>query len=113
MNPTVSQIKKATAGVFGIDALHMTTADRRRVVARPRQVAMYLSRQGKRRSLPAVAGHFRRDHTTVLHAIRRVEAFMAESIHFAVRVHMSAWAADYLASFDCIRSSKQAGRDEG
>jgi len=43
-------------------------------VARPRQVAMYLAKQLTPRSLPEIGRRFGgRDHTTVIHAVRRIE----------------------------------------
>ncbi|MEC7629308.1 MAG: helix-turn-helix domain-containing protein, partial [Pseudomonadota bacterium] len=44
-------------------------------VARPRQIAMYLSKQLTTRSLPEIGRKFGgRDHTTVIHAVRKVES---------------------------------------
>ena len=52
---------------------------RARVVARPRQVAMWLAKQITTRSLPDIGRRFGgRDHPTVLHAERRIEALKAE-----------------------------------
>jgi chromosomal replication initiator protein len=52
----------------------MTSARRGREVARPRQVAMYLSKQLTPKSLPDIGRRFGgRDHTTVIHGIRQVE----------------------------------------
>ena len=42
-------------------------------IARARQLAMYLSREATGRTLKSIAHEFNRDHSTVLHAIRRVE----------------------------------------
>ncbi|HBG33928.1 MAG TPA: chromosomal replication initiator protein DnaA, partial [Holosporales bacterium] len=50
-----------------------------RAVARPRQVAMYLTKILTTRSLPEIGRKFGgRDHTTVLHAVKKVEELMAE-----------------------------------
>ena len=52
----------------------MLSARRARAVARPRQVAMYLAKQLTARSLPEIGRKFGgRDHTTVIHAVRRIE----------------------------------------
>ena len=52
---------------------------RNRAVARPRQAAMWLAKQLTTRSLPDIGRRFGgRDHTTVLHAVRRIEALRAE-----------------------------------
>jgi len=56
----------------------MVSARRARAVARPRQVAMYLAKQLTPRSLPEIGRKFGgRDHTTVMHAIRRIEELRA------------------------------------
>jgi chromosomal replication initiator protein len=60
---------------------------RARRVARPRQVAMYLSRKLTTRSLPEIGRRFGgRDHTTVLHACRRIEALIGEDALFRQEV---------------------------
>ncbi|MCY4504938.1 MAG: chromosomal replication initiator protein DnaA, partial [Hyphomicrobiales bacterium] len=52
---------------------------RAREIARPRQVAMYLSKQLTRRSLPDIGRKFGgRDHTTVIHAVKRIENLRAD-----------------------------------
>jgi chromosomal replication initiator protein len=56
----------------------MTSARRARLVARPRQVAMYLAKQLTSRSLPEIGRKFGgRDHTTVMHAVRKIEELKA------------------------------------
>ena len=50
-----------------------------RSVARPRQIAMYLSKQLTTRSLPEIGRKFGgRDHTTVIHAVRKIEQLREE-----------------------------------
>jgi chromosomal replication initiator protein len=52
----------------------MHSPRRARAVARPRQVAMYLAKQLTSRSLPEIGRKFGgRDHTTVMHAVRRID----------------------------------------
>ena len=52
----------------------MHSARRARSVARPRQVAMYLAKQLTARSLPEIGKQFGgRDHTTVMHAVKRID----------------------------------------
>jgi chromosomal replication initiator protein len=56
----------------------MTSSRRARVVARPRQVAMYLAKQLTSRSLPEIGRKFGgRDHTTVMHAVKKIEELAA------------------------------------
>ena len=71
---TVDRIQRVVAEEFGIGLDDMVSKRRSRVVARPRQVAMYLCKKMTRRSLPDIGRRFGgRDHTTVMHAVKRVE----------------------------------------
>ncbi|HYM18228.1 MAG TPA: chromosomal replication initiator protein DnaA [Micropepsaceae bacterium] len=72
---TIEEIQKKTAEFYKLDLRELHSARRARRVARPRQVAMYLARELTSRSLPDIGRRFGgRDHTTVLHACRRIEA---------------------------------------
>jgi chromosomal replication initiator protein len=72
---TVDDIQKATAEQFGLKQADLISERRTRSVARPRQAAMWLAKQLTTRSLPDIGRRFGgRDHTTVLHAVRRIEA---------------------------------------
>jgi chromosomal replication initiator protein len=72
--PDARQVQEAVADRLEISVDELLSPSRRARVARARQLAMYLTRQLTTLSLPAIAEAFnRRDHTTVLHAIRRVE----------------------------------------
>jgi chromosomal replication initiator protein len=72
---TIEEIQKKTAEFYKLDLRELHSARRARRVARPRQVAMFLSRELTSRSLPDIGRRFGgRDHTTVLHACRRIEA---------------------------------------
>jgi chromosomal replication initiator protein len=72
---TVDEIQKACAAHYRIDPAEMRSKRRARAVARPRQVAMYLSKKMTPRSLPEIGRIFGgRDHSTVIHAIRTIEA---------------------------------------
>lgn len=71
---TVDDIQKAVAEHFGLKQADLLSERRTRAVARPRQAAMYLAKQLTTRSLPDIGRRFGgRDHTTVLHAVRRIE----------------------------------------
>lgn len=69
----IEEIQKKVAEYFKIRIADMRSPRRSLGVVRPRQVAMYLSKQLTTRSLPEIGRMFGRDHTTVLHAVRRVE----------------------------------------
>ena len=72
---TVDDIQKATADHFGLKQVDLISERRTRSVARPRQAAMWLAKKLTTRSLPDIGRRFGgRDHTTVLHAVRRIEA---------------------------------------
>ena len=70
----IEEIQKKVSQHFNIKMSDMSSARRSRTVARPRQVAMYLSKNLTSRSLPEIGRRFgNRDHTTVIHAVRKVE----------------------------------------
>lgn len=75
---TVDEIQKATSEHFGLKQADLISPGRARSLARPRQAAMWLAKQLTTRSLPDIGRRFGgRDHTTVLHAVRRIEELRA------------------------------------
>ena len=71
---TIEDIQKCVAEHYNVRIAEMHSARRARSVARPRQVAMYLAKQLTARSLPEIGRKFGgRDHTTVMHAVRRID----------------------------------------
>ncbi|MBE1236149.1 chromosomal replication initiator protein DnaA [Phaeovibrio sulfidiphilus] len=81
---SVAEIQKKVADHYQIRVQEMQSARRAQAVARPRQVAMYLAKNLTRLSLPAIGQAFGgRDHTTVLYALRKVQALMNEDREFA------------------------------
>ena len=75
---TIDEIQKRVAEHYKIKISDMQSARRARAVARPRQVAMYLAKQLTPRSLPEIGRRFGdRDHTTVIHAVRKIEELSA------------------------------------
>jgi chromosomal replication initiator protein len=86
---TIEEIQKRVAEHFNVKVSDMHSARRSRGVARPRQVAMYLSKLLTPRSLPEIGRKFGgRDHTTVMHAVRRVEELRASDASFAEDVEL-------------------------
>jgi len=74
---TIDEIQRRVAEHFNIRLSEMTSERRARAVARPRQIAMYLAKQLTTRSLPEIGRKFGgRDHTTVMHAVRKIEELM-------------------------------------
>ncbi len=75
---TIDEIMKKTCDHYNLRMSDMTSARRSRSVARPRQMAMYLSKKLTPRSYPEIGRKFGgKDHTTVLYAVRKIEALIA------------------------------------
>ena len=86
---TIEEIQKRVAEHFNIRVSDMHSARRARSVARPRQVAMYLAKQLTSRSLPEIGRKFGgRDHTTVMHAVRKVDELREIDSSFAEDVDL-------------------------
>jgi chromosomal replication initiator protein len=80
---TIEEIQKRVAEHYNIKFGDMHSPRRARAVARPRQVAMYLAKALTSRSLPEIGRKFGgRDHTTVMHAVRKVEELRATDPNF-------------------------------
>ena len=76
---TIDEIQRKVAEHYNLRLTDMHSARRSRNVARPRQVAMYLCKKLTTRSLPEIGRKFGgRDHTTVMHADRKIRQLMAE-----------------------------------
>lgn len=70
----VADIQAAVARHFGITVIDLISERRAVAIARPRQIAMYLAKRLTLRSLPDIGRRFGdRDHSTVIHAVRRIE----------------------------------------
>ncbi len=86
---TIEEIQKRVAEHYNIKVSEMHSARRSRAVARPRQVAMYLSKQLTARSLPEIGRKFGgRDHTTVMHAVKKVDELRQSDHSFAEDVEL-------------------------
>ena len=86
---TIEEIQKRVAEHFNIKISEMHSARRSRAVARPRQVAMYLAKQLTARSLPEIGRKFGgRDHTTVMHAVKKVDELRQSDHSFAEDVEL-------------------------
>jgi chromosomal replication initiator protein len=86
---TIEEIQKRVAEHFNVRVADMHSARRARAVARPRQVAMYLAKQLTSRSLPEIGRKFGgRDHTTVMHAVRKIEELRATDTSFSEDVEL-------------------------
>ena len=86
---TIEDIQKRVAAHFNVRLADMFSERRSRSVARPRQIAMYLAKQLTQRSLPEIGRKFGgRDHTTVMHAVRKVDELRAQDQAFAEDVEL-------------------------
>jgi len=86
---TIEEIQKRVAQHFNVRVSDMHSARRARSVARPRQVAMYLAKQLTSRSLPEIGRKFGgRDHTTVMHAVRKIDELRELDTGFAEDVEL-------------------------
>ena len=75
---TIEEIQRKVAEHYNIRLADMIGPKRLRTIARPRQVAMYLAKQLTPRSLPEIGRRFGgRDHTTIMHGVRKIEELMA------------------------------------
>lgn len=75
---TIDEIQRKVAEYYTVKLSDMMSARRAREVARPRQVAMYLAKKLTPRSLPEIGRRFGgRDHTTVMHAVKRIDELRA------------------------------------
>lgn len=88
---TVDDIQKTVADHYGLKQSDLLCERRTRAVARPRHVAMYLAKTLTTRSYPDIGRRFGgRDHTTVLHAVKRIETLKAEDTALAADIEVLA-----------------------
>lgn len=81
---TVDEIQKVVADHFNLKQADLLSERRTRAIARPRQIAMYLCKQHTTRSYPDIGRRFGgRDHTTVLHGVRKIEELMPKEEQIA------------------------------
>jgi chromosomal replication initiator protein len=86
---TIEEIQKKVAEHFNIRMADMVSSRKQRAIARPRQIAMFLSKRLTSRSLPEIGRKFGgRDHTTVMHAVRKVEELATQDPAFAEDVEL-------------------------
>ncbi|SFG94878.1 chromosomal replication initiator protein DnaA [Palleronia marisminoris] len=86
---TIDEIQRTVADHYMIRMSDLLGHKRNRVYARPRQVAMYLSKGLTNRSLPEIGRKFNgRDHTTIMYGVRRVEDLMAQDATLAEDVEL-------------------------
>ena len=86
---TVEEIQRKVSEHYNIRLSDMIGPKRLRTYARPRQIAMFLSKQLTSRSLPEIGRRFGgRDHTTVMHGVRRIEELRTQDGQIAEDLEM-------------------------
>lgn len=86
---TVEDIQKKVAERYNIKVSEMSSSRRHRNVARPRQIAMYLAKSLTPRSLADIGKKFgNKDHTTVMHAIKKVEELNQSDVEFREEIDL-------------------------
>ncbi|MEM8632035.1 MAG: chromosomal replication initiator protein DnaA [Pseudomonadota bacterium] len=81
---TIEEIQRRVSEHYNIRLSDIIGPKRVRTIARPRQIAMYLSKQLTSRSLPEIGRRFGgRDHTTVMHGVRKIEELKAHDNQIA------------------------------
>ena len=86
---SIDAIQREVARYYNIRQSEMHSKRRARGIVRPRQVAMYLAKDLTNHSYPQIGSRFGgRDHTTVMHAVRKIEDLIAEDKQFADDVGM-------------------------
>ena len=107
--PSIAAIQRGVAGHYGVRLLDLHSARRDQRVIWPRHVAMFLCRELTAHSLPAIGRQFgRRDHTSIMYALRRVAQRMAREPEEAEAIRA---LARKLAARAAPRRV-EAGRDE-
>lgn len=77
ITPKIISVIRDTSAYYGVSVMDVLSHRRTADVMRPRQIAMYLAKTLTLRSLPEIGRRFGgRDHTTVLHAVRKIEALI-------------------------------------
>jgi chromosomal replication initiator protein len=85
----IEDIQRVVARQYNVSRSDLLSSRRTANVVRPRQVAMYLAKTLTLRSLPEIGRRFGgRDHTTVLHAVRKIEALVSKDVALSDEVEL-------------------------
>ncbi len=80
------EIQKVVAKYYNLSLEDLKSTRRDRCIARPRQIAMYLTKTLTPLSLPDIALCFKRDHTTIIHAVKTIEGLMERDTKLAQHI---------------------------
>ena len=85
----IEDIQKLVASHYNVSRADILSSRRTANVVRPRQIAMYLAKTLTLRSLPEIGRRFGgRDHTTVLHAVRKIESLVGNDNVLAEEIEL-------------------------
>ena len=85
----IEDIQRVVARHFNVSKADLLSSRRTRTIVRPRQIAMYLAKMLTPRSLPEIGRRFGgRDHTTVLHAVRKIEGLIEGDMTLADEIEL-------------------------
>jgi chromosomal replication initiator protein len=85
----IEDIQRLVASHYNVSKSDILSSRRTATVVRPRQIAMYLSKSLTLRSLPEIGRRFGgRDHTTVLHAVRKIESLTGQDVTLAGEIDL-------------------------
>ena len=85
---SINEIKTKVAGFYKIKASDLTSPSREKCIAVPRQIAMYIAKTLTTKSYPEIAKEFNRDHTTVIHGVKKVESLLKEDKNIYEQINM-------------------------
>ena len=86
---SIENIQKTVADFYKIKVADMYSKKRPASIARPRQIAMYLAKEMTQKSLPEIGDNFGgRDHTTVLHAVRKIGGERQKNTELNQQLHV-------------------------
>ncbi|HQU16659.1 MAG TPA: helix-turn-helix domain-containing protein [Gammaproteobacteria bacterium] len=108
--PSIETIQRYCAGTFGVTLIDLKSDRRDAPTVRARHAAMWLARHLTPHSLPMIARHFYRDHTTVLHAVQRVQGRMQADPETAGTMTTLAAELGRLAQSDAANPAKEQGQ---
>jgi chromosomal replication initiator protein len=85
----IEDIQRVVARHYNVSKADLLSSRRTRTIVRPRQIAMYLAKVLTPRSLPEIGRRFGgRDHTTVLHAVRKIEGLIEGDMTLADEIEL-------------------------
>jgi len=105
--PTIREVQEAVAARWGVTVLDLVSQRRTQPAVRLRQIAMWLCRHTTLHGYPPIGRAFGdRDHTTVMHAIRRVDEMLERSPELALELAQLRYALNSGESVDSVEKRR-------